>query len=756
MKKIDAEPTPKFPSVYILYHLLTHRTGAAALLLVLVCVAPSAAGIRGPASLGVTMSYELPITPALPVFLHYRSARCVDIVCIDAASSQVVILTNNGDGIFSGVIPVAKAADAASISVGDVNQDGIDDIVIVRREQRQIEVLVSSKTDSLYTSTRYPVRYYPDHALIADVDNDKIPDILAYGKVSSGVTLLRGTGGGTFREGQELFTDIPVSDVYSRRLNGDGFADLILYNWLSSELVFEIGMGGLRFAQQTVMPFQKDSSKIVFVQTNGDAVDDFANAVGEKNVLQIFEGDGIGGYHLVQALDMNIRPTRLEALHIGSRQFDDVLATNAETGSFSVYLNRGDGTYDEEIQFGGGEGTLLAGDVDGDGRDDLLCVPVRGRAAQVYYNGGKKFARTAAQRSPVSYAVGKLPLALTTGDFNNDGTEDCAVANAGSSTMSLMLSGAEHAYTGQLSFETVASPTSIRLYAKSDTTMTFIFGHATKARVSVLSLSEHGHGSAESMIETQVYTIPTAERPTVIISDLAVQKKTIEFFVASGAPQSTLSYYQQVRGTRFIERSFKPIIPAKILAGAVNDFNCDGHPDLAYAYADQPTGKYVLGITFSDSTGAYTSNTLSYVFPDTVMKRCLLYFDDFDGDTYTDCLLVQSPSNTLGVALGKGHGKFGGMKTIATALPVAAIDQLQILDFDGDGVSDIVALHAQTSELFFLRGKGNGTYYAKQFILDVPLDGTFRCGDMNGDGVMDIVVTDPKRNIITFHYAQHR
>ncbi len=756
MRMTEAEPTPTFTPVYLLCRLLIRRTGAAAFMLVLVCAAPCAAGIRGAASLGITVHYEFPITPTLPAFLHYSSPRYVDLVCIDAAAGQLVILKNNGEGVFTGVIPIARATDASSLIVGDVNLDGIDDIVIVRRGLRQIEVLVSSAADSLYTSVRYPVRYYPDRAVIGDIDNDKIPDIITCGQVSSGATLLRGTGDGSFREAQELFTDIPVSDLFVRRLNGDAHPDLILHNWLSGELVFEIGMGGLRFAEQTLLPFQKDSASIAFLQTNNDAVTDFAHAVPEKNLLQIFEGDGIGGYHLVQALDMNVRPTRLEALRIGARQCDDLLALNSDNGTFSLYLNRGDGTYDEEIQFGGGEGMLLHGDVDGDGKDDLLSVPVRGRTAQIYYNGSTTPHADAADWTTVSYAVGRLPLALATGDFNNDGREDCAVANAGSSTMSLLLSSPVQGYTGQLSFETVPSPTSINLYSKSDTTLTFIFAHATKSRVSVLSLTERGRGGTEAVIETRLYTIPTAERPSVIISDLAVQKKTIEFFVSAGAPQSSLSYYQQVRGTRFIERSFKPIIPAKLLAGAVNDFNCDGRPDLAYVYADQPTGKYVLGITFSDSAESYKSNTLSYVFADSVMKRCFLYFDDFDGDTYTDCLLAHAPSNTMRVALGGGHGKFREMKTIASGVPVALADQVQILDFDGDGVIDIVVMNAATSELFLLRGRGNGSYHTKQFILDVPPDGTFRCCDLNGDGALDVAVTDPKRNIISFHYAKHR
>ncbi|HLP16173.1 MAG TPA: VCBS repeat-containing protein [Bacteroidota bacterium] len=756
MKTRDAEPTPILFSVHPFCQSRTMRRSAVVLMIIVVCAARGSGAIRASASLGVTVQYELPFTPQLPALLHYSSTHTADLVCIDPSSSQLVILRNNGFGIFSNPVAVAKVSDATSLAIGDVNADGIDDIVVVRREQRQIELLLSSVADSTYAVVRYPVRYYPDHAVIADLDADRLPDIISYGKVSSGITVLRGLGKGAFAEAKELFSDIPVSDVSVRQLNGDGFPDVILYNWLSAELVFMIGMGNQQFSEQTVVPLQKDSAAVAFLNSNGDAATDFAIALPDKNIMQFYEGDGLGAYHLMQTLDLNLRATRLESMHLRSRNFDDVLATNSDNGMFSLYLNRGDGTFDEEIQFGGSEGVLLHGDVDGDGNDDLVAIPVRGRTAQLYYNGERTTANSneSATASTVSYPVGKNPIALVVGDFNNDGREDIATANMGSSSMSLLLStDSAHAFTGQRSFETVQSPTSLRLYAKSDTSVTFIFAHATRSRVSVLSLNEHPKAASEGGIETQLYTIPTAERPSLIISDLAVQKKTIEFYVASGAPQASLSYYQQVRGTKFIERSFRPIIPAKILAGAVTDFNCDGRPDLAYVYNDQTTGRNALGITFADSSGQYRSNTLSYIFPDSVIKRCFVYFDDFDGDNYTDCLLAQSPANTLGIARGFGAGKFRDMITIASSVPVSGSDQIQVLDFDGDGVLDIVVMNASTSELFFLRGKGNAGFYSKQFILDVPVDGAFRCADINGDGVMDVVVTDPRRNIVTIHYA---
>ena len=157
----------------------------------------------------------------------------------------------------------------------------------------------------------------------------------------------------------------------------------------------------------------------------------------------------------------------------------------------------------------------------------------------------------------------------------------------------------------------MGEPTSVRLYSKNDTSLTFLLTHESIAKVSVLSLSKPGSVVGQRLVSPYTYAISTAENPRIFLPDAALQNQGIEFYVYSNVKQRALSYFRQVAGARFVERNFKPIIPARILAGSVNDFNDDGRPDLAYIYFDADSLRYNLGITFSDSTGQVRGGRLS-------------------------------------------------------------------------------------------------------------------------------------------------
>jgi len=177
---------------------------------------------------------------------------------------------------------------------------------------------------------------------------------------------------------------------------------------------------------------------------------------------------------------------------------------------------------------------------------------------------------------------------------------------------------------------------------------------------------------------------------------------------------------------------------------------------LAYIYFDSDMQHYNLGITFSDSTGQYQGKTLSYVFPDSVMKRCYMMFADVNGDNIPDCILYSTPLNAIRIALGKGAGRYDEFTTVAENIAVSNPEHMQVVDFDGDGINDLMVLNNETSELYFFKGKGNGKFLPGAFLLDLPKDAMFRFGDFNGDGTLDIVYTNPVENIVTYYFARRK
>lgn len=722
--------------------------------------------------LGAVSFENISDAPSLPLVGKFTSSSFPDFVYFNQPDSSLVVLSVNNSGAVTGRREIGRTSGVTFLADGDLNHDGIDDIVVVHRETNEVEVFLSSGRDSAFRSQTYKVNFYPEQALIADIDGDNNPDVMVFGKLTSGISVLRGNGAGGFAEVENIFSDIPVADAAVVKLNDDEFPDIVIHNWLTNEYLFYFGMGDLQFSEQNVLSFGQDSVSVFFGDFDGDFITDFGVAFLQKNILELYRGNGMVNFEHYQTLEYSGAPQQFFTFPIHSKSFVDIVTGDQRNGTFGVFENVGEGRFKDEIIFGclSNYAALLPGDFDGDRWNDLAVVGHDQKQISFYWNTHRSLSALTAS-DEISFAAGKKPSGIAVYYFDRGKRDEIAVVNELSSTLSLYHNvGAENYFAGQIAFQTVEAPSAVRVYAQTDTSVTFLVSHESVAKVSVLTIDSPPHSGRGNDVSVQqdfssfTYSIPTAERPRVFLPDASLQDKTIEFYVYTGARQYSLSYFRQVSGTRFIERSFKPIIPAKLLAAAVNDYNDDGKPDLAYIYYENGTGKYNLGITFSDSAGEYRGKTLSYIFPDSVMKRSYLTFADVNGDGIQDCILYAAPSNDIRLALGKGGGRFGDFSPIINNVLITQPDQIQVVDVDGDGISDIAVQNATvpqsgssysgTSSLLFLKGKGNGTFYAPKFLLSLPLHAIFRFGDFDGDGNNDIAFTDPERDVVTIKFVR--
>ena len=109
------------------------------------------------------------------------------------------------------------------------------------------------------------------------------------------------------------------------------------------------------------------------------------------------------------------------------------LGTNQ--GSLSVFLSADAGYGPPQLySVGTNPSSVVAGDLNGDGKADLAVVNDQG--VSVLFNDG-----SGTLLPPVSFATGTLPVWVAIGDLNGDGKADLAVANRGSNNGSEMVGG---------------------------------------------------------------------------------------------------------------------------------------------------------------------------------------------------------------------------------------------------------------------------------------------------------------------------
>ena len=258
-------------------------------------------------------------------------------------------------------------------------------------------------------------------------------------------------------------------DGTAKRFGGFG-VDIVVANKSGDTLSVLLGNGDGTLQDQVVSDAYASPRKIAIGDFNGDQFPDVA--VGKSSDSGLYPkndqigvllgaGDGTFGEPEVLSVPKLITSVAPLVADWDGDDSDDIVAltkTNS-SGSFAFCSGDGDGTFQDCESFSAGPNILTAavGDFDEDGLPDLAIAhnngingPVPGDAEPwmnsvtiVLNNGNGSFAE------PVYVAAGDYPEYVAVSDFDNNGTDDIAVATRWDCTVSVLLGNGDGSFEQQ-------------------------------------------------------------------------------------------------------------------------------------------------------------------------------------------------------------------------------------------------------------------------------------------------------------------
>lgn len=411
--------------------------------------------------------------------------------------------------------------------------------------------------------------------------------------------------------------------------------------------------------------------------------------------------------------------------------FDDLILIN-ESGDgpsgFGVQLSNGDGTFKAPIYYGTiGFGSIVAGDFEDNGRLDIAS-DTGGSLVIFHNNGSGVFTQVASY--PLNPPSGSTSSMLVAGDLNGDHKVDLAIIYAAASgTVTPYISDGNGRFTKGGTFAAGPNPVSAVIGNFSGGAYGDI-AVATSTGVNVLI----GNSSATfTTSKSTPYPTPSGAYGTGAHIVAADFDKDGKLDVALTASNYLYLFWGAGNGT-FGSYSAYSTHTSGTGALVTESINNNGRDDLAVAG--------------SDGSAEILYNTASRVFratPNTHSPYATgIVAADFNGDGKKDVAVVNTPTcaapcnGTVSVFPGEGT-YFSGGKTYTIGMHGSAI---AVGDINGDGVLDLVVTnatpgdHADTSILLGI--KGGGFQPARNITLGSLSNDAFLV-DMNGDGKLDLV-----------------
>jgi FG-GAP-like repeat/PASTA domain len=255
-------------------------------------------------------------------------------------------LSVNSVPSFAGPRLYATGDFPVSVAIGDLNGDGNRDVVTANRAADTVSVLLNRGDGSFQAKVDYRTGLFPTSVAIGDLNGDGRPDLATTNANAMKISVLLNRGDGSFQPRRDYSTGRRPWAIAVGDLNGDGKPDVTTVSHCCGTVSVLLNRGDGRFGAKRDYEGEVFAESVAIVDATADGKPDLVVPGGESSV--------------------------------------------------SVLAKRGDGSFQPKVgyptsrrpsgEYAGVPLSVAAGDLNGDGKPDLVTANITANTVSVLIN----------------------------------------------------------------------------------------------------------------------------------------------------------------------------------------------------------------------------------------------------------------------------------------------------------------------------------------------------------------------------------
>ena len=320
-----------------------------------------------------------------------------DLAVIESDFDRVAILLNQGNGNFSAPAKVFDVGGGATVAIatGDLNGDGIPDLVVVAANRPQSHVLLYlGKGDGTFVlSKSYSIGNGVQVLALADFNQDGKLDVAVSDYQHALVYVFLGNGDGTIQNPKQYAAPLHTTAIAAADLNNDKYPDLVI-GGVQGTLSVLLNNGDGTFAKPRNYKVGNDPVSIAIGDLKNNGKPDIVVATQAANRISVLLGNGDGTFE--DPASYSTKPIGVSPMGAVIADFNqdgnlDIAVTAQATAKngVGVFYGKGDGTFGKPavtaLKYQGGD-ALVTADFDDNGAPDLAVTGYFGYTMGILLN----------------------------------------------------------------------------------------------------------------------------------------------------------------------------------------------------------------------------------------------------------------------------------------------------------------------------------------------------------------------------------